>query len=509
MSIDEDRFAAAMEEALANGKGWSSDAERQAYIDKVTDDEFLPAIFCSTPEELANAPDGASFQALLYDNQTAASNMVEKKDLGNEKLRLGRQNEARNFQYYRDAVNAYTEAIGWAGQIVCTDDESYEPAVDGDAQKHDKHRLFTRQELAEYTSILHGNRAMSHMEIKNWGFAIADCKASIEQHKENLKSHYRLAKCHETRREYELALAACEQGLEVDPSSVALQKILRAVNKEGQRERKARQTKERERVQRAGKIKAVYKWCKDKSIKLGRVPLVSTVDEEDEDDDEYGEKENSAKRWNHIQPFFGKMPEITSLMEYSWPTMFLYPSHNQSDFIPTFGGDEMIALRLAEMFPEEEDSQPVAWDYNHQFKCSNLALYFEVNGAPSDGVCHPESVLRLDDMSGTMRFFENARALKGVDGQAALEKARDEERMKLKVSRYMWQRTKGKHALPPVADVVQIHPACTLEQVLLDPKMIVPNLVLQIMVFPVDHDAHKEFLKERKIVGVINPVINE
>ena len=108
-------------------------------------------------------------------------------------------------------------------------------------------------------------------------------------------------------------------------------------------------------------------------------------------------------------------------------------------------------------------------------------------------------------MPGTMRFFENARALKGVDGNEAMEKARVAERMNLRVSRMMWQRAKGKHALPPLADVVQIHPACTLEQILEDPRMVVPNLVLQIMVFPIGSVQHDAFVKERKIVGVINP----
>ena len=173
-----------------------------------------------------------------------------------------------------------------------------------------------------------------------------------------------------------------------------------------------------------------------------------------------------------------------------------------------FASDEMVAMRLAEMFPEEEDSEPVNWDYNHDFKCSKLALYFEVNTPPADGIMHPEAVLLLDDQSSTMRFFENARALKGVDGQAAMDKAKDEERMKLRMSRYMWGKFRGKHSPQPLADVVRIHPACTLEQILTDERMIVPNMLNQILVFPEDHDAHKAFLKERKVLDILNPILD-
>jgi len=311
----EDLFAKAMDKALSEGKGWTSEAERQAYIDKVTADDYLPAIFCSTPEELANAPDADAFQGLLYDNQTAASNMVEKKEKANEKLRLGRQNEARNFQYFREAVDCYAEAIGWSKQIKCTDEEGYEMEVDG-KPAHDKDRTFTTAELGAYAASLYSNRAMAHVELKNWGFCIGDSKEALatldgivlgarekEDVKLKLKQWYRMAKAHETRRDNELALDCCEAALKLSGESEnpAVVKVLRVVSKAGQKERSARQKKEKERVGRAGKIKAIYKWAKEKKIKVGRIPLVSTVDEEDEDDDENGVKEIAEKRWNHIQ----------------------------------------------------------------------------------------------------------------------------------------------------------------------------------------------------------------
>lgn len=58
--------------------------------------------------------------------------MLSFKSKGNESIKLGRQNEAKNIQYYRDAVNHYLESVGWCDKVVCVDDEGYEEPKEGD-----------------------------------------------------------------------------------------------------------------------------------------------------------------------------------------------------------------------------------------------------------------------------------------------------------------------------------------------------------------------------------------
>ena len=123
-------------------------------------------------------------------------------------------------------------------------------------------------------------------------------------------------------------------------------------------------------------------------IKLGRVPLVATLaDDVDEDDTEEKvrvsesrnyqppyrvDSSNSSlrlsQRWNHHQPNSGKIPTVSNSNSYAFPAMFLYPGAGQSDFVDGMSGDEMVALRLAEMFPEEGNDIP--WDYNNEYRCS-------------------------------------------------------------------------------------------------------------------------------------------
>ena len=166
------------------------------------------------------------------------------------------------------------------------------------------------------------------------------------------------------------------------------------------------------------------------------------------------------------------MPVIESLTEFSWPVMFLYPAVGQSDFVEYFGGSEMIAIRLAEMFPDEDGETSIPWDYNNEYKCSNLSIYFEVHETDPEKVVHWESVKMLGDMSSCMRFFENARALKGTDGSKEQEKAKAEERKLLKAGKEKWQKAHSKHATPDPCDVVQVHPAATMEKVLMNERMV-------------------------------------
>lgn len=98
---------------------------------------------------------------------------------GNESIRLGRQNQAKNVQYYRDAINHYLQSIAWGEKIMPTDEDPPEGYVKDEKEKlaetkNEEHKDFTRKELNIYKSTLLANKAMAHMELKNWGYVIED-----------------------------------------------------------------------------------------------------------------------------------------------------------------------------------------------------------------------------------------------------------------------------------------------------------------------------------------------
>lgn len=64
-----------------------------------------------------------------------------------------------------------------------------------------------------------------------------------------------------------------------------------------------------------------------------------------------------------------------------WPVLLLYPQYGVTDLVEAMGEDDMLALHLADMFPEE--GPPAPWDRNFEFKCSDLEVYFQVSSSSS------------------------------------------------------------------------------------------------------------------------------
>lgn len=313
---------------------------------------------------------------------------------------------------------------------------------------------------------------------------------------------------------YEEVGNAIDSGLEIEKDNKELLQLQKKLGEKVRKARLQRQQRERARAERTSRIKEVWRYCKEDNISLGRVSLVATV-KDDED-----EAEGDDARWHHHYPHTGQLPKRQVQNEgegWTWPVLFVYPSHHQSDFIENFGEDEIIALRMAQMFPEQEvddgvNETEMPWDYNNEFRCSNLAAYFEVHclGTDSDSkgkqIIHPDSVERLKDQGAAMRFYESSRALKGDEGPEMATVARCMERKHLHHQRKAWVKKHGSlWAKPDPCPVMGVHPAATLGQVLRSKNMVVPNFLLTITLFPIEHPAHKEFMKEHKCIGIVEP----
>lgn len=467
---EEDDTDRMLNEAIAlsveNGKGWAP-GEREAYLKTILDDDFIPPIFAGSQEELEKSGLAEAFSSLMYDDPPAQM-MLEFKKKGNDAFLNGKRNEAKNVQYYRDAVNHYYESLAWAQRVEPVND-------DGMAQADADEATYNEKELDDMKSTIYANAAMAHMQLKNWGHVRDDCDKALIFNKENVKAWYRLAKAHQMLQSWEAAGNAIDSGLAVEPGNKELQKLDKLLAEKVRKARHLRQQRERKRAERVSRVKEVWKWCKDSGIRLGRVPLVSSVTDDDGDDED-----GTESHWHHHHPHSGRLPEIID-GQWSWPCMFLYPSHNQSDFIENFAESEMMAMRMVEMFPELEgdnDETAMPWDYKNEFRCSNLTVYFEVHCTEIEGEpVHPESVELLKDQATTMKFYEASRALKGDEGPDMTNVARAVERKHLHQQRKAWKRMHGSlWSKPEPTSVVRVHPAMTLRDVLTDSRAVVPNV---------------------------------
>lgn len=495
--------------AIDQGKGWASPREREEYLESLLDDDFIPPIFAETEEELEASGLKEAFTTLHNEGETPGKNMLEFRKKGNESIALGRKNVAKNIQYYRDAVNHYYEAYHWATRITAKDDDFVPTAEELFAK--DENPYYNQKELDEVCSIICSNCALAHMCLKNWGFVRDEAKKAVDFNSHNLKAWYRLAKAYQMLQNWEEAGDAIDSGLEIEKDNKELIQLQKKLGEKVRKARLQRQQRERARAERTSRIKEVWRYCKEEKIALGRVPLVATVkDDEDEE-----------TRWHHHYPHSGQLPkrQLQNGGGWAWPVLFVYPSHHQSDFIEHFGEDEIIALRMAEMFPEQEDGggeTEMPWDFKNEFRCSNLAVYFEVHciGTDTDSkgkqLVHPDCVERLKDQGAAMRFYESSRALKGDEGPEMATVARCMERKHLHHQRKAWVKKHGSlWAKPDACPVVQVHPAATLGQVLRNRDMVVPNFLLTVTLFPTEHPAHKEFLKEHECIGIVEPQNSE
>lgn len=476
----------AIQLALEQGRGWGP-GEKEAYLERILDDDYHMPLFATTPEEVEKSGMQEAFTSLIYDNESPTSLAEQFRKKGNDAFANGKRNKVKNKQYYRDAINFWYEAFAWAMKI--------EPMHEGDlAQADTDEPTYNPKQLDELRSTICCNIALAHMQLGNWGFTRDECQKAVTFNNQNVKAWFRLAKAYEQLKDWEPAGNAIEAGLDIHGEGdnrdlLLLQKQL------AERIRKARhqrQQRERARAERIAQVKAVWKHCHSNKeiIRLGRVPLVASVsDDIDKDDaEEYVQEEES--RWHNHLPYSGMIPTVdTATGEWSWPCLFLYPSHNQSDFVQNFGESEMLAMRMAQVFPELDDGETetvMPWDHNNEFTCSQLAVYFEVHGAAvqaetiNDGetvVVHPESVELLKDQASCMRFYEAMRALKGDEGTEMANVVRLMERKMLERQRRAWKKVHGSlWAKPNPCAVVRVHPAMTLRDILIDARMVIPNV---------------------------------
>jgi Cns1/TTC4 Wheel domain len=480
--------------ALEQGRGWSP-GEKEAYLEKILDDDYIPPIFANTVEEVQKSGLQEAFTSLIYDDESPTSLMLQFRKKGNDCFANGKRNEVKNMLYYRDALNHWYNGMAWAQKIV--------PLQMGDfAQVDTDDPTYTEEELNELKSTICSNIALAHMMLSNWGHLRDESRKAVTFNDQNVKAWYRLAKAHQMLKDFEEAGNAIDRGLSIkgqeqNQDLLKLQKLL------GDKVRKARlqrQQRERARAERVYKVKAVWKHCqidckaKMEKINLGRVALVASVSGDEDKVDMDEDEQLVESRWHHHLPHSGLLPSLSN-GEWSWPCMFVYPSHNQSDFIQHFGESEMLAIRMAEVFPELDDGQVetnIQWDYNNEFVCSQLAIYFEVHESAVEAskkqnnneqldrditLVHPESVDLLKDQATCMRFYEASRALKGDEGAEIENVIRLVERKHLNKQRNAWKKKHGSlWAKPNPSPIVRVHPAMTLRDVLVDPSMVVPNV---------------------------------
>ncbi|XP_061634993.1 tetratricopeptide repeat protein 4 isoform X1 [Phyllopteryx taeniolatus] len=330
-SDDDDVFA----EAFTRSK------YKNAFNEDTWEEEFdkIPMFMKTVPEEIdpKEYPELAHIQAIIHDeDRTPEEKAQSLKNEGNEFFKE---------KNYPKAIVAYTAAL----KNKCGD-----------------------QDLE---TVLLTNRAAAHFHLGNMRSALNDAAAAKKIKPGHLKALIRGAQCCIELRNFATAIQWCEEGLKAHPTDKKLQDLRAAADKHKRAaERDARKAKVKEKKLNHEK-EALMAAIKERGVKLLQPvkPRQSGSDGEDDDEGsstavaELSLDGLSSHKATGAQVF---LDEQNSL---HWPVLFLYPEHQQSDFISAFCESNSFLDHFAVMFGE----QLPPWDVDRKYHLQNLQLFFE------------------------------------------------------------------------------------------------------------------------------------
>ncbi|XP_068175832.1 tetratricopeptide repeat protein 4 [Antennarius striatus] len=305
------------------------------------EEEFdkVPMFMKTAPEEFdgISHPELSCLQAIIHDeDRTPEEKAVSLKDEGNYFFKE---------KNYKKAVMAYTGGI---------------------TQKCEDQELHT---------VLLTNRAAAHFHLGNIRSALNDATAARKIKPDHLKAIIRGAQCCMKLRSFAEAIQWCDEGLKVHPRDNKLLELRVTADKHKRAaERDVRKAKAKDKKLWVEKEKLLAA-IQDRGIKLLQ-PVKPRKRSSDSEDEGEGSSEAisqlsldglSSREVTGAQVF---MDEQGSL---HWPVFFLYPEHQQSDFISAFCENSCFIDHLVTMFGEEFPP----WDTDRKYHPKNLLLYFE------------------------------------------------------------------------------------------------------------------------------------
>ncbi|KAE8293956.1 Tetratricopeptide repeat protein 4 [Larimichthys crocea] len=305
------------------------------------EEEFnkIPMFMKTAPEEIdpKKYPELACLQAIIHDEDRPPEEQAKSlKDEGNVYFKE---------KNYQKAILSYTAGL----KKKCGD-----------------------QEL---DTVLLTNRAAAHFYLGNMRSALNDAAAAKKINPDHLKALIRGAQCCIELRIFAEAVQWCDEGLKAHPTDKKLLELRAAADKHKRAaERDARKAKAKEKKLH-GQKETVLAAIQDRGIKFLQSvkPPRRGSDSEDEDKGSSAAISQLSLDGLSSQEVTGAQVFLDEQASLHWPVLFLYPEHQQSDFISAFCENTCFLDHLAVMFGEELPP----WDTDRKYHPQHLQLYFE------------------------------------------------------------------------------------------------------------------------------------
>lgn len=243
---------------------------------------------------------------------------------------------------------------------------------------------------------LHLNRAACHLQLQNYRSSLKDASQALAIDQTSSKAFYRAAQALAALDKSVEAIDCCDHGLNIDDKNEEMRKLKEKIVKEAQlKEKRIAESNERERRKKET----------DMALKKAFLVSISSLEGVVRQEDRWLTALPSPLRFpsqarglwievsprppdNPSAPHFDpvSLPTVPLSTPTSWqppdfirtpvvfPVLFLYPQHNQTDFISDFHEDTTIGDHLEQMFPlEARGSLP--WDPSGQYISRDLVSY--------------------------------------------------------------------------------------------------------------------------------------
>ncbi|NWI19185.1 TTC4 protein, partial [Crypturellus soui] len=239
---------------------------------------------------------------------------------------------------------------------------------------------------AELGAVLFTNRAAAHAHLGNYRSALNDAIQARKLKPTHLKAIVRGALCHLELKNFSEAIEWCEEGLQIDP-----------------REKKLLEVRAKADKLKVNVLAASRACCADPRVALScperniKVVLEPSNEEEEVSD---GLAEMSLDGF-HPGNAMGAKVHLDTDGNLSWPVLFLYPEHEQTDFVAAFHENTRFIDHLMVMFAELPP-----WDVERKYLPGNLELYFEDEERAEMYEVNPEHTLL--QMLQHRRYFVKA-----------------------------------------------------------------------------------------------------
>ncbi|KAF7663956.1 hypothetical protein LDENG_00194030 [Lucifuga dentata] len=343
---------------------------KNAFSESNWEEEFdkVPMFMKSLPEDFdpKQYPELSCLQAIIHDeDRTPEEKAKSLKDEGNSFFKE---------KTYERAIIAYTAAL----KENCGDQDT--------------------------NTVLLTNRAAAQFHLGNVRSALKDAAAAKKIKPDHLKALIRGAQCCVELRKFADAIQWCDEGLKVHPTDKKLQELRAAADKQKRAaERDARKAKVKEKKMLSEK-ETLLAAIKERGIKLlqHEKPPRCGSDSEDED----GGSSAAIAELNlddmNSQEATGVRVFVDEKGAMHWPVLFLYPEHQQTDFISAFCESSCFIDHLMVVFGEELPP----WDTDRKYLPQNLQLFFEDEEKETLYQVNPEASLL--EVLQHKRFFVKA-----------------------------------------------------------------------------------------------------